>query len=191
MLIVTIWGRRVTRISGSMIWSKTLMELIFNPCGEFRCSPEGPVSQIHSTHLHVGAHGNFSDRLRPVQMLKRGWGAENNGKLPHLFIPSKTTTFFPEFTVDDLPLGRAAAFNDWVCSERPALGQNTLMLQFWFFYCVFYTIKIRVKFELIGTLISEIRIFKLILICKFQNIPCALGFEVKYLTFFCISSGHV
>ena len=31
-------GRRVIGISGSMIWSKTLMELIFNYCGEFRWS---------------------------------------------------------------------------------------------------------------------------------------------------------
>ena len=29
-------GRRVIGISGSLIWSETLMELIFNPCGEFR-----------------------------------------------------------------------------------------------------------------------------------------------------------
>ena len=27
--------------------------------------------------------------------------------------------------------------------------------------------------------VSEILIFKLILICKFQNVPCALGFKVK------------
>ena len=32
-----------------------------NPCGEFRCNPEGPVSQIHSPHLLVGAPGIFSD----------------------------------------------------------------------------------------------------------------------------------
>ena len=44
-----------------------------------------------------------------VQMLKREWGAENNGKLPHLFIPSKTATLVPEFAVEDLPLGRTAA----------------------------------------------------------------------------------
>ena len=42
-------------------------------------------------------------------MLKREWGAESNGKLPHLFIPSKTATVVPEFEVEDLPLGRAAA----------------------------------------------------------------------------------
>ena len=39
-------------------------------------------------------------------MLKREWGAESNGKLPHLFITSKTETLVPEFTVEDLPLGR-------------------------------------------------------------------------------------
>ena len=29
-------GRRVIGISGSLIWLKTLMKLIFNPYGEFR-----------------------------------------------------------------------------------------------------------------------------------------------------------
>ena len=42
-------------------------------------------------------------------MLKREWDAESNGKLPHLFIPSKTATLVPEFAVEYLPLGRAAA----------------------------------------------------------------------------------
>ena len=37
-------------------------------------------------------------------MLKREWGAESNGKLPHLFIPSKTVILVPEFAVEDLPL---------------------------------------------------------------------------------------
>ena len=77
-------GRRLIGISWSLIWSKTMMELMFNPCGEFQWSPEGPVSQIHSPHLLVGAPGIFSDLLRSVQMLKREWGAESNGKLPRL-----------------------------------------------------------------------------------------------------------
>ena len=85
-------GRRAIGISGSPIWSKTLMELIFNPCSEFRWSPEGPVIQIHSPRLLVGAPGIYSDLLRFVQILKWEWGAESNGKLPHLFIPSKTAT---------------------------------------------------------------------------------------------------
>ena len=35
-LISYLWGRRMIGISGPLIWSKTLLELIFNPCGEFR-----------------------------------------------------------------------------------------------------------------------------------------------------------
>ena len=35
--------------------------------------------------------------------------AESDGKLPHLFIPSKTATLVPEFAVEDLPLGITAA----------------------------------------------------------------------------------
>ena len=90
--ICSKWRRRVVGNSGSLIWSKTLMELVFNPCGEFQWSPGGPVTQIHSARLLIGAPGIFSDLLRFVQMLKREWGAESNGKLSHLFIPSKTST---------------------------------------------------------------------------------------------------
>ena len=90
-------------ISGSLIWSETLMELIFNPCDEFRSSLEGSVSQIHSPHLHDGLPGISSDLLRSVQLLKGEWGAERNGKLPHLFVPGKTVGLVPEFAVEDLP----------------------------------------------------------------------------------------
>ena len=69
----------------------------------------GPVSQIHSPHLQAGVLGIFSDLLRSVQILKREWGAESNGKLPHLSIPSKTATLVLEFAVEDLPLSRTAA----------------------------------------------------------------------------------
>ena len=98
--------------------------MIFNPCGDFRWSPEGPVSQIHSPHLHDGAPGIFSDLLRTVQMLKREWGTESNGKLPHLFIPSKTAWVWgrrPDF-------GQNCSLGAWVCSEIPTLGQNILMM---------------------------------------------------------------
>ena len=36
-------------------------------------------------------------------MLKNIAGAKSNGKLPHLFIPSKTAALVPEFAVEDLP----------------------------------------------------------------------------------------
>ena len=112
------------RISVSLIWSKILMELIFNPCGEFRWSPEGPVSQIHSTHLHARVPAIFSDLIRSVQMLKREWGAESNGKLRHLLIPSKTVTLVPEFAVDDRPLGRIAALvSEFAVKDLP-LGRT-------------------------------------------------------------------
>ena len=103
-------GPRMIGISGSLIWSKTLIELIFNTYGEFQWSPEGPLSQIHSPHLHDGSPGIFSDLLGSVQMLKGEWGAESNGKLPHLFIPSKTATMVPAFALEDLPLDRTPAF---------------------------------------------------------------------------------
>ena len=34
---------------------------------------------------------------------EREWGAESNGKLPHLFIPGKTAALVHEFVVEDLP----------------------------------------------------------------------------------------
>ena len=44
--------------------------------------------------------------------------------------------------------------------------------------------------NLVGSLVSEILVFKLISICKFQNDPCALGFEegLKHSKYFCTSS---
>ena len=67
-------------------------------------SLEGTVSQIYSPHLHTAAPGTFSDLLRSVQVRKREWGAESNGKLLHLINPCKTAALVPEFAVEDLPL---------------------------------------------------------------------------------------
>ena len=97
--------------------------------------PEGPVSQIRSPHLLDGAPGIFSDLLRSVQMLRSEWGAESNGKLPHLLIPSKTAPWFLSLrwktclrkncslgtyarTVNDLPLGRTLWWWWWWCLSR-------------------------------------------------------------------------
>ena len=66
----------------------------------------GPISQIHSLHFHIGAPRIFSDLLGSVLMLKTEWGTESNGKIPHLFNPSKTATLVPEFAVQNLPLDR-------------------------------------------------------------------------------------
>ena len=51
-------GRRVIGISGSLIWSKILMELIFNPVVNF-----GEVRRAQLNNLLVGAPGIFRDLL--------------------------------------------------------------------------------------------------------------------------------
>ena len=57
-------------------------------------------------------------------MLKREWGAENNGKLPYLFIPSETADLVPEFEVEDLPLGRTAALVPGFAVKDLPLGRT-------------------------------------------------------------------
>ena len=61
-------------------------------------------------------------------MLKRVWDEENNGMLPHLFIPSKTETLVPEFAVEDLPLGRTAALVPEVAEKDLSLGITLMMI---------------------------------------------------------------
>ena len=121
------------------------MELIFNPYGEFHLSPEGPVSQIHSPHLHDGTPGIFSDPLRSVQTLKRSGVRKATGtyciysslvKLQPWFLSSRLKTclwaelqrLVPGLPVKDLPLGITAI----LVPERPVkdlpLGR-TLMFQ--------------------------------------------------------------
>ena len=60
-------------------------------------------------------------------MLKREFGAESNGKLLHLFIPSKTATQVPQFSMEDLPLGRTAALvTEFAVKDLP-LGRTLRM----------------------------------------------------------------
>ena len=56
-------------------------------------------------------------------MLNREWGAESNGKLPHLFIPSKTVTLVPKFAVEDLPLGINTALVPEIAVKDLPLGR--------------------------------------------------------------------
>ena len=58
--------------------------------------------------------------------------AESNGKLPHLLIPSKTTTFVPEFEVEDLPLGITAALVPEFAVKDLPLGRT---LWWWWWWC--------------------------------------------------------
>ena len=60
-------------------------------------------------------------------MLNREWGAESNGKLPHLFIPSKTASYIPEFEMENLPLGRIAILvPEFVVKDLP-LGRTLII----------------------------------------------------------------
>ena len=61
-------------------------------------------------------------------MLKREWSAENNGKLSHLFIPSKTATLVPEFAVEDLSLNRTAALVPEFAVKYLPLGRTLMMM---------------------------------------------------------------
>ena len=61
-------------------------------------------------------------------MPKREWGAESNGKLLNLFIPSKIATLIPEFAVEDLPLGRTAALVPEFAVKALLLGRTLMMM---------------------------------------------------------------
>ena len=61
-------------------------------------------------------------------MLKREWGAESNGKVPHLSIPSKTADWVPEFAVEDLPLSRTAAMVPEYAVKDLPLGRILMMM---------------------------------------------------------------
>ena len=74
--LITYWGRRVIAISGSLIWPKTMMKLIFNSCVEFlKSGGVGCPNKLSSPPLWCPG-----DLLRSFQMLKREWVAESNGK---------------------------------------------------------------------------------------------------------------
>ena len=113
------------------------MELIFNPCGEFRLSMEGPITQIYFPHLQAGAPVIFSDLLMFVKMLKSEWGTEINGKPPHINIRSKTRAWVPKFAVEDLPLSRTAALVPEFAVKDLPLGRTLLLMMIFFLYNVF------------------------------------------------------
>ena len=68
-------------------------------------------------------------------MIKRD--AESNGKLLHLFIPSKTATLVPEFVVEDLPLDRIEALVPEFAVKDLALGRTLMMMIKFICHCSF------------------------------------------------------
>ena len=59
---------------------------------------------------------------------KERLGYEKKGKLPHLFIPSKTATLVPEFAVEDLPLSRTSALVPEFAVKDLPLGRILIMM---------------------------------------------------------------
>ena len=117
---------------GSLGFPKTLMEIIFNPCGEFQWSSESPVSQIHSPHLYVGAPGIFSDLLKSVQMLKGESGVRKaTGKLPRLYLSLVKCNLGSWVCSRRSAFGQNCNLGSCVCSERPTLGR---ILCWWWWY---------------------------------------------------------
>ena len=92
-------------ITGALIWSKTQMELVFNFV-EVRRAQLVKSTLLTSTLVPLG----FSRNCKVCSGAKeREWGAESNRKIPHVFIPSKTAEWIPQFAVDDISLSRIAA----------------------------------------------------------------------------------
>ena len=77
------------------------MELIFNPCGEVRRAQLAKSALLTSTQVPLGSFQIF----KVCSDAKERMGC---GKLPHLFISSKTAALVPVFAVEDLPLSRTA-----------------------------------------------------------------------------------
>ena len=73
-------------ISRYLIWSKTLMELIFNLLVNFGVVRWAQLATSPLLNSTLVLPGIFSDLLGSVQMLKREreWDAESNGKLAPL-----------------------------------------------------------------------------------------------------------
>ena len=92
------------------------MQLIFNPSGESRLAKS---ILLTSTFVPLGIFQIFK-----VCSDAKERGAESNGKLPQLFIPSKTATLVREFTVEDLALGRTAALVPGLAVKHLPLGRS-------------------------------------------------------------------
>ena len=75
-------GRRVISISASLICSKTLMELTFNPCGYFGEVRRAQLAKSLSSPPRWGPC-DLSVTLRSVEMLKRmGCGKQRDATAP-------------------------------------------------------------------------------------------------------------
>ena len=95
-----------------------------NPVVDFGEVRKAQLTNIHSPHLHVAAPGRTFRSFMVCSDAKERVGAESNGKFPHLFTPSKTSTLVPEFAVKGLPLGRTATLVPEFVVKDLSLGRT-------------------------------------------------------------------
>ena len=121
-------GRRVIVISGSLLWSKTLMELIFNPWmnfGEVRRAQIDKYILLTSTCKPWDLFTLFKicsdakERESGMRKATESYGTYSSlVKLQPWFLSLRWRTAFEQ----------NCSPGTWVCSKKPALGQNTLMI---------------------------------------------------------------
>ena len=115
-------------ISESLIWSKTLMELIFNPCGEFWCEVQraqlAKSTLLTSTFVPLGSFQIFQGLFRCWRESEVRIGM---GSYCIYLSPVKQQPWSLSLQWKTC-LWQNCTFYFWVCSERPALRQNTLMM---------------------------------------------------------------
>ena len=103
--------------------------------GEVRRAQLAKSTLLTSSLVPLGSFKVCSDAKERV-------GAESNGKLSHLFIPSKTATWVPKFAMVDLPLDRITAFVPEFAVKDLPLGRTLmillLLLFIIYYYCYYY-----------------------------------------------------
>ena len=117
--LLYIWGRRVIGIFGSMIWWKTLMELV--NFGEVRKAQLGKSTLLTSSLVPLGSFQifyGFFGCYRESGVRKVTESYRTYSSLVKLQPSSWVCTGKPAF-------GQNCILGAWNCSEGPALGQNT------------------------------------------------------------------
>ena len=107
--------------SGQKSWWNWYLTPVVN-FGEVRRAQLAKSNLLTSSLVPLGS-------LKVFQMLKREWGAKSNRKLPHLFIPSKTATWVPEFAMEHLPFGRIAALVPEFAVKDLPFGRTLMMIK--------------------------------------------------------------
>ena len=101
------------------------MELIFNPCGEFRWSREGIVSQIHSPPASTLVPW---DLLRSFKVYSDAKERVRCGKQREATAPVQSLVKLQPWFLSlwwKTCLRQNCSLGSWACSEGPALGRTS------------------------------------------------------------------